>query len=199
MGKAGLKPCQQNWMCHLGMRFPWKCPKNSWTWLSMGWFSGDGGICSKVGLDDLRSFSNLNESVILQTWDSRDRASVRRDGKEGMETFPGNLPPQGVFYIPAAPSPSTGGTATAEFLPRFDPETTKPQLLSPPTTPSFHTTPKVFGPGPGGTWRAQEFTDPCSEAAQGLLMAMNSSRLLLRGEKWLWLPLLMSWSSSEEL
>lgn len=63
----------------------------------MVWFSGDVSNRSKVGLDDLGGFSNLDEFVILQTWDSRDRVSVGRDGKEGVEPMPGSWLPQGTF------------------------------------------------------------------------------------------------------
>lgn len=63
----------------------------------MVWFSGDVSNSSKIGLDDLGGFSSLNEFVILQTWDSSDRVSVGRDGKEGVEPVPGSWLPQGSF------------------------------------------------------------------------------------------------------
>lgn len=162
----------------------------------MVWFSGDVSNSSKIGPDDLGGFSSLNEFVILQTWDSSDRVSVGRDGKEGVEPVPGSWLPQGSF--------------TSLLLQVLPPQEQQQQnfdldLIHTPSSPNSSAHPphppftQALGQEPGGTWRALEFTDLCSEAALALLMLMNSSGLPLRRAKWIQLPLLMSWRSSEEL
>jgi len=55
--------CPGKWWSH----HAWRCSKNMWMWRFRTWFSRHGGVGITAGLDDLKVFFNLNDSMITNS------------------------------------------------------------------------------------------------------------------------------------